>query len=106
MCIRDSLEDGLIRVPEDRVQVVPRPEVVVAQGVHPSRGGLEVTPAGGLAPEKHAESRVHRRSPPVLGPRRANEAASSGEQLHRTEWYWGPNGTGYRMVLALSLIHI
>src|SRR5450759_2586271 len=85
-----------------RVAATSRPEVVVTQRVHPSRGGLEVTPAGGLAPEKHAESRVHRRSPPVRCPRRANEAASSGEQLHRTEWYWGPNGTGYRMVLAGS----
>ena len=52
---RPALEDRLVRVAEDRVEVVPRPEVGVAEPVDPL-GGLEhLGPGRGLAPEQDPE---------------------------------------------------
>ena len=59
-----SLEDRLQRVAEDRVQVVPGPEMVVAELVDPARGVLVRRPVGGLVPEQ--ARRAAHRSP--IGP--------------------------------------
>ena len=56
---RVPLEDRLERVAEDRVQVVPRPEVVVAEVVHAPRACLELAPGRRLAPQQHAEPGIH-----------------------------------------------
>ncbi len=61
-----SLEDRLQWVAEDRVQVVPRPQVVVAELVHPSRGVLVRRPVGGLVPQQHAEPHIGHQSVPFI----------------------------------------
>ena len=62
-----ALEDRLLRLAEDRVQVVPRPEVVVAELVDALGGALERRPVGRHVPEqdahRHAGFRGHRISP-------------------------------------------
>src|SRR5439155_4350267 len=47
--------DRRVRVAEDGVQVIPGPEVLVAELVDSSRGGLERPPIGGLAPQEDAK---------------------------------------------------
>ena len=51
---RPAFEDGLVRVAEDRVEVVPCPEVRVAEAVHALRRIQHLGPAGALAPEQDA----------------------------------------------------
>ena len=51
-----ALEDRLVRVAEDRVEVVPRPERVVAELVGPAAGRQERRPVARLAPEVDAQS--------------------------------------------------
>ena len=62
---RPALEDGLVRVAEDRVEVVPCPEVVVAEPVDEAGCLEQVGPGGGLVPEQDAGLEVgHGRAPP------------------------------------------
>ena len=55
---RPALEDRLVRVAEDRVQVVPRPEVGVAETIDPFGGIEHLRPGRGLAPEQDPELEV------------------------------------------------
>ena len=51
---RPAFDDGLIWVAEDGVEVVPRPEMVVAKAIN-ALGGIEhLGPGGGLAPQQDA----------------------------------------------------
>ena len=52
---RVALEEVLVGIAEDRVQVVPRPEVGVAEAVDPLRGVEHLGPGRGLAPEQDFE---------------------------------------------------
>ena len=52
---RPALEDRLVRVAEDRVEVVPRPEVVVAEAVDPPGPPRASRPGRALAPEQDPE---------------------------------------------------
>ena len=52
---RPALEDRLVRVAEDRVEVVPRPEVGVAEAVDPLGGVEHLGPGRRLAPEQDPE---------------------------------------------------
>src|SRR5256714_10435018 len=72
-----SLEDRLIRIAEDRVQVIPCPDVVIADAVGENGGGAEVLPRGCLAEEKDAE--LHgARLPAVVRASTDHQAAPSG----------------------------
>ena len=51
-----ALEDRLERVTEDRVEVVPRPDVVEAQPLGALRGPEERRPVAGLAPERDSHA--------------------------------------------------
>ncbi len=53
-----ALEDGLVRVPEDRLDVIPRPEVLVAQTVDRLCRVEQLIPGGSLAPEVDADLEV------------------------------------------------
>ena len=67
-----SLEDRLVRLAEDGVEVVPRPERLVPELVDASRGGLEGWPLGCLAPEQDAEPGVGHRGASPRSPERAS----------------------------------
>src|SRR3712207_8262721 len=50
-----TVEHRLLRFAEDRVEVVPRPQVLVAEFVDASRGALERGPVGRHVPEKQSD---------------------------------------------------
>src|SRR5439155_8817609 len=52
---RPPFDDRLIRVAEDRVDVVPGPEVVIAEAVDALRGVQQLGPRRGLAPQEDPE---------------------------------------------------
>src|SRR5207247_8801320 len=53
-----SFEDRLMWVAEDRVQVVPGPQVLVAELLHPLRRRLEELPICALRPKQDAQTQV------------------------------------------------
>ena len=62
---RVALEEVLVGIAEDRVQVVPRPEMVVPELVDPLRHVEQLGPRGGLAERQDSVARVgHRGGPP------------------------------------------
>ena len=62
---RPTLEDRLVRVAEDRIQVIPGPQVRVAQAIDPLRGIEELGPGRRLLPEQDPELHIgHGHGPP------------------------------------------
>jgi len=55
---RVTLEDLLVRVAEDRQEVVPGPDMVVPETFRPLRGSEETRPVAGLAPQRDSQSQV------------------------------------------------
>src|SRR4029079_15852805 len=73
---RVALDDRLVRVAEDRVDVVPCPERVEAQLLGAGAGGEERGPVAGLAPEVDSELDVSHGAPPSSGERAWAECRS------------------------------
>ncbi len=85
---RPALEDRLVGVAEDRVHMVPGPDVVVAQVVDLLRGGQVRRPVGGLVPEENTQLQITH-GPMVAWPTMRPPACRRG-RASAAPWQAGP----------------